>query len=115
MDRLGTSGEPLKRQGRRGRSVGINIRGAPLAREQADDAPGPAIERMRQPVERLGGACEMRPLRAVRETQHHERLNGKTRKYRFEIPGLRMECAADRESHLIGAATELVELNHREA
>ena len=108
VHRLAAQCEALEWQLRR-RAVRIEAQPAELLRERADHSTGPAVERMRQSIARLGGALIATPLLTAGEAQQNHRCDARLRQQPIEFPGLRVESAAHRKAQRSRAPAQPIE------
>lgn len=113
MHRLAAKGHALEGQGRAGSAARIDVQRVEFPRERPDHAPGPTVERMRQPIPRLLSVCEALPLKATRESEQHHGDGPGDRG--IELTACRVERAAHREAGLGCTVTDLIEAGHGRA
>lgn len=113
MHRLAAKGHALEGQGRPGSAARIDVQRVEFPRERSDHAPGPAVERMRQTIPRLGSVCKVLPLKATGESEQHHREGPAD--WEVELAACRVERAAYREADLGCAVTDFIEAGHGRA
>ncbi len=109
MHGLAAQSQPLERNSGRGRAVRINLEGPKLRGKCTHDASRPALQRVRQSVDRLEGFLEAPPLQAAREAQQHDGPGEGTRQGWIQFARMRMKCAADSQAERVRPITQLIE------